>query len=323
MYSGTMHIFAISGLHVALIAGILVALLRVVRIPRRWCGLIVVPLLWFYTGATGWQPSAIRSTIMMSVIVLGWSTARPTDLLNSLAAAALIILAWDPQQIFQASFQLSFCVVLSIALLTPGLNRAFDRLLAHDPLVPRDALPVWRRWLEAPLRWLALSVATSLAAWLGALPLSIHYFHVFSPVTLLANLLIVPASTAALASSMGSLLCGAWLTAAGEWFNHGSWFWMSLMMRISQWAAGLPHAFYHVASPPPWGFAAYYLLLIGAFSGWFFRAGHRIWGLLAVIAITAGGGWEWHRSQQQTDITILPLDGGHAVYVDAPGRKDD
>src|SRR6266516_4293447 len=82
-----MHIFAISGLHIALIAGILVSLLRVLQIPRGLCGWMVIPLIWFYTAATGWQSSAIRSTIMMSVIIAGWAIKRPSDLLNSLAAA--------------------------------------------------------------------------------------------------------------------------------------------------------------------------------------------------------------------------------------------
>jgi len=323
MHSGTMHIFAISGLHVALIAGILVALLRVIRVPRQWCSAVVIPLLWFYTAATGWQPSAIRSTIMMSVILLGWSIARPADLLNSLAAAALIILAWEPQQLFQAGFQLSFCVVLSIALFTPPLKRFLDRLFRHDPLVPREALPLWRRFLETPLRWAAVTIATSLAAWLGSLPLTAHYFHVFSPVTLLANVLMVPVSAAALASCMGSLVCGDWLPAAGEWFNHGAWFWMTLMMRVSHWAADLPYAFRYVASPPPWAFAAYYILLAGVLSGWFLRAGNRVWGLLCLLAVTALGYFEWQHSQQTINITVLPLNGGHAVYVDAPGSQED
>jgi ComEC/Rec2-related protein len=323
MQSGTMHIFAISGLHVALIAGILVALLRLIRLPRRWCGLVVVPLLWFYTAATGWQASAIRASIMMTVIILGWVTARPTDLINSLAAAALVILVWDPQQLFQASFQLSFGVVLSIGLLAPRIKNLCDKLLAHDPLIPREALPWWRRGTEAPLRWLAMSLATSIAAWLGSLPLTIYYFHIFSPVTLLANLLVVPMSGAALASSMGSLICGAWLPTATEWFNHGSWFWMSGMMEVSRWAAALPSAFRYVATPPLWSFAAYYVALIGGLSGWFFRAGNRIWLLFAIFIATCAGYWEWKRAQDAIEITVLPLHGGHAVYVDAPGTGDD
>src|SRR5260221_6202756 len=125
MRSGTMHIFAISGLHIALIAGILVSLLRVLKVPRAACGLIVIPLIWAYTGVTGWQASAIRSTVMMTIIIAGWSLKRPSDLLNSLAAAAFIILLWEPQQLFQASFQLSFSVVLSLAL----FGRHFDKVI--------------------------------------------------------------------------------------------------------------------------------------------------------------------------------------------------
>ncbi|MEO6035691.1 MAG: ComEC/Rec2 family competence protein, partial [Verrucomicrobiota bacterium] len=198
MRSGTMHIFAISGLHIALIAGILVALLRVMQVPRGFCAFIVVPLIWFYTMATGWQPSAIRSTIMMTIIVAGWSLKRPTDLLNSLAASALIILVWDPQQLFQASFQLSFFVVLSIALLMPGFQKSRDRWLNPDPLLPLELRPRWRQWLDFPLRYSITALATSLAAWLGSLPLIAYYFHLFTPISLAANFVIVPLSSFAL-----------------------------------------------------------------------------------------------------------------------------
>ncbi len=267
MRSGTMHIFAISGLHIALIAGILAGLLRVFRVPRIWCGWGVIPLIWFYTAATGWQPSAIRSTVMMSIIIGGWALQRPSDLVNSLAAAAFIILLWDPQQIFGASFQLSFLVVLSIALLVPPLEAARDRLLRTDPLLPKDLLPRWRRWLETPLRWVTTSLAVSLAAWLGSLPLTAYYFHLLSPVTLLANLCIVPLSSLALAANLGSLLCGAWLPWATEWFNYSGWWWMRCMVKLSDWATLLPGAYWYVRGPSGLDMAAYYLVLIGVLVG--------------------------------------------------------
>jgi ComEC/Rec2-related protein len=323
MLSGTMHIFAISGLHIALIAGLLVTILRVLQIPRHWCGLVVIPLIWFYTGGTGWQASAIRSTIMMSVIIIGWSLRRPSELVNSLAVAALLILAWQPQQLFQASFQLSFFVVLSIALLLPPLEKMFHNFLKHDPLLPRSAVPRWRRWLEIPLRWLALSFATSLAAWLGALPLTAQYFNIFSPVTLLANLVIVPLSSAALACNLGSLLCGDWLPWVGVLFNHAAWFWMLLMVRISEWCTLLPGAFYFVSSPPAWSYCIYYVLLVGSSTGWLLKVGKRRWGAALGTAALVMVGWQWHLARTQFDLTVLPLNGGHAVYVDGPGRSDD
>lgn len=323
MQSGTMHIFAISGLHIALIAGILVSLLRVVRMSRAWCGVVVIPLIWFYTAATGWQPSAIRSTLMMTIIIGGWSLHRPTDLINSLAAAAFIILVWQPQQLFQASFQLSFFVVLSIALFMPPLEKVRDRLLEHDPLLPTSLLPRWKQWLGTPLRWLGTALATSLAAWLGALPLTAYYFHMFSPVTLLANLVIVPVSSAALACNLGSLICGDWLPLGTELFNHSGWFWMWFMVRTSDLATALPGAFCYVPAPGLWEFILYYALLIGTLSGWLFAKSRRVWAIAAIAVIAAVYGWRWQATRSETQLTVLPLNGAHSVFVDTTGRASD
>jgi competence protein ComEC len=323
MRSGTMHIFAISGLHIALIAGILLGLLRVFQLPRLACGLIVLPLIWFYTAATGWQPSAIRSTIMMSIIIGGWSLKRPSDLLNSLAAAAFIILVWDPQQLFQASFQLSFFVVLSIALIAPRLNKLRDRLLQSDPLLPPQLVPRWRRWLNPPLRFVTTCFTTSLAAWLGSLPLTAFYFHLFSPVTLLANLIIVPLASLALMANLGSLLCGFWLPWATELFNNSGWFFMSAMIDTSESVTKLPGAFFYVPAPMCWSIAIYFAALIGMASGWLLSRRRRVWSAAALVLVVAGFFWRWEQSRDETKLTVLPLNGGHCVFVDAPGREND
>ncbi|MCX7827220.1 MAG: ComEC family competence protein, partial [Verrucomicrobiae bacterium] len=120
MRTGTLHVFAVSGLHVAVIAGILVGVLRFLRVPRRATALVALPLLLLYTIATGAPASAVRSFLMASVVILGWSLLRPTDLLNSIAAAAIAVLVWRPMQLFDAGFQLSFMVVICLALFVPG-----------------------------------------------------------------------------------------------------------------------------------------------------------------------------------------------------------
>ncbi|HNT14707.1 MAG TPA: ComEC/Rec2 family competence protein [Verrucomicrobiota bacterium] len=323
MKSGTMHIFAISGLHIALIAGILVSLLRVARLPRRGCGLVVVPLLWFYTAATGWQPSAIRSAIMMSIVVGGWSLSRPSDLLNSLAAAAFIILLWQPQQLFQASFQLSFFVVLSIALLVPPLQRGIDRRLALDSFLAPEIIPQWQRLARTGLRNLLLTLATSLAAWLGALPLTAYYFHICSPVTLLANLVIVPLSALALSCNLGSLLCGAGLPWVSELFNHAAWFWMLGMSRFSRWATLIPGAYAFVPAPGVFTCLIYYGLLVGCLSGWLWQRGRRLRTVAALLLLGLYYGGQWRSARRNFSLTILPLEGGHASFLDAAGRSRD
>lgn len=323
MESGTMHVFAISGLHVALIAGILVSLLRFARIPRGWCGLVVIPLIWLYTGATGWQASAIRSTIMMTVIIGGWALKRPGNLLNSLGAAAFIILLWDPQQLFQAGFILSFLVVFFMAILVPAFDRLRDRLMQTDPLLPAELVPKWRQQLDWPLRVISGSFATSLAAWLGSLPVIASYFNLFTPVSLLANLVVVPLSSLALMCNLGSLITGDWLPYFTELFNHSGWFFMAGMIALSEWFAGLPWAYWHVPAPGGLGFALYYATLALLFSGWLLRPERRpvAAGLLAVLTVIALVTWK--KLHDRTQITILAAGSGDAILTDRPGSRED
>jgi competence protein ComEC len=323
MRSGTMHIFAISGLHIALIAGILLGLLRVIQLPRIACGWIVLPLIWFYTAATGWQPSAIRSTIMMTVVIGGWMLKRPGDLLNSLAAAAFIILLWDPRQLFQASFQLSFFVVLSIALIAPPLNKIRDRLLQTDPMLPASLLPRWWRWADAPLRWGTTCLTTSLAAWAGSLPLTAYYFHLFSPVTLLANVIIVPLAGFALMAELGSVVCGSWFPWATELFNNAAWLFMHSIVGTGNLLTKIPGSFFYVPAPHWILIAVYYAFLAVVMSGWLKTMRRKIvaGGALALIVVVYIGCSE--NSRGATELTVLPLNGGHAVFVDGAGRKND
>lgn len=322
MQSGTLHIFAISGLHIALIAGILVSLLRVFQIPRGACGLVVIPLIWFYTAATGWQASAIRSTVMMTIVIGGWALKRPSHLLNSLAGAGLVILIWEPRQLFQAGFQLSFFVVLGLALIAPPLEKIRQWLLRPDPLLPDELRSWWQRATHTVLGWLTASIATSLAAWLGSLPLIAYYFYMVTPVSVGANLLIVPLSSIALASSLGSLICGDWLPWCTELFNHSSWFWMKLMITLSEWAAGLPKAFFYVRPPTPIGFVIYYLLLAVVLSGWIFQPARRKWAVPTTLAVVSASclALAWERAEVK--ITVLPL-GGSGICADAPGADSD
>jgi len=321
--AGTMHLFAIDGLRIVLISGMLVALLRLLQVSRAWCGLIAIPAIWFYTAATGWESSAIRASVMMTVVLGGWALKRPGDTVNSLAAAAFIILLWEPRQLLEASFQLSFFVVLVISLLLPPLNKISDRLLRHDPLLPDELLPRWRCALNATLRLFARYCALSLAAWVGSIPLSAKYFNLFSPISPLANIVAVPLGTLALMSNLGALVCGTWLPWVTVLFNHAAWFFMVAMTDVSEWATKIPGAFFYVPAPTWLGIGIYYAVIIGALSGWLFAPRRRIWStaILVVIAITCF--WRWESSRDETDLTVLPLNGGHAVFVDADGRKND
>ena len=321
--AGTMHMFAIDGLRIALLSGMIVALLRALRVSRAWCGAIAVPTIWFYTAATGWEPSAIRASVMMTIVLGGWALKRPSDLLNSLAAAAFVILLWNPLQLFEASFQLSFFVMLIIALMLPKLNESFDRLLKPDELLPDELVSRWKksgRWLA---RKLARYCGLSFAAWIGSLPLSAKYFHLFSPVSTFANILAVPLGTFALMANLGALVCGHWLPWFTELFNNAAWFFMVAMTWVSVEAAKIPGAYFYVPEPSLATIAIYYAAVIAIFSGWFSTRKRIFLGAAILFFIGAIYFWQWQSSRDETDLTVLPLNGGHAIYVDADGRAND
>lgn len=315
IHSGTMHIFAISGLHVALIAVMLVELLRGAALPRRHCAMVLIPLLWFYTAATGWQASAMRSAIMMTVIGTGWILERPSNLLNSLAAAALIILVADPQQLFLPGFQLSFMVVLSLGLLMPPIEVWRQKIFQPDPLLPQELRPRWQRWLDGPVRFATMSAVTSIAAWVGSLPLIAYYFHLIAPVSLVANLVVVPLSSLALMASFGSLLL-AWCPPVADLYSHAAWLVMEGMVRSSGWFAEWPGAWWPLMKPGPGVFISYYTLVLSLFavewrSVWRWRLVGTA-GLVLVILLGMG----WQERWETTRLTVLDVGGGDALVFE-------
>lgn len=318
-----MHVFAISGLHIALIAGVIVAVLRAARLPRRWCGVVVIPLIWFYVAATGWQTSAIRSALMSTVVIGSWMLERPGDLFNSLALALLAVLLWEPGQLFQASFQLSFGVVAGMALLVPVLEPRLLKLLRFDPdpFLPDELRPRWQRWLEVPLRRLALLLSASIAAQIASLPLTVHYFHLLNPVSLLANLLVVPMSSLTLAANVASLLVGGVWPWLGEVFNASAWVWMRAMVETSRFAAETPGGVWYVAAPAwPW-WIPYYAAVLALATGWATREAVRKWFVGSLALVAAAALWAGWQAASRTTLTLLA--GGKAIVFDGPRRSGD
>ena len=315
--SGTLHVFAISGLHVALIAQALVQALRLFCVPRFAAGLLALPAIWLYVAATGWQASAVRSAIMSSVVIASWMCSRPVDVLNSLATSAFAVLAWDPLQLFQAGFQLSFSVVAAIGLLAPSFSNRLQGVAEPDPFLPDACIPAWRRYLGRAAHRVLSDIAISGAASLGSLPLSAWHFHLVAPAGLIANLAVVPLSSFALASSLASLACGDWLPSLGECFNHGSWFWMKSMLAVSRWSANVPLGAWNVQQPPLACLAGSYFVMAAIHCHAVHRPRPRNRWLGLGFASLAIAGIQWQLSVPQCRVAILPLGSGHSICIES------
>jgi competence protein ComEC len=321
--AATYHIFAVDGLRMAIIFGIFFQLFRFCRVPRPAIGLMLLPLIWGYVALTGWPASAIRATVMLTIVILSWVLRRPMDLLNSLFGAAIIILVWEPQQLFQSGFQLSFCVVLCIILLMPVLEKITERIFAPDPFLPPELRTRWHPVIVVPMKFVWETLLVSFAAWIGSLPLTAYYFNIVSPVSTPANLLAVPLCMLVLISNLSSLLLAGWFPAAAIIFNHAGWWLMTLISVSSEWFARWPRAYAYVPAPGLFTSLLFYAIFLAAVTGWIFRKQFRIYKLTALtVALTV---WTalWLESRGTSRITILPLNDSSAVFVDAPGSSND
>ncbi len=177
--SGTMHILAISGLHVGILYFVALWLFSffgkspLVRIIRL---LVILLLLWGYAFLTGLSPSVMRASLMFSLLLAGTSFRRKSNVYNILAVSAFVLLVVHPVWIRDAGFQLSYFAVLGIVTL-------------YRPLyLPLATGIVW------PDKIWALLVV-SLAALAGTFPLTLYYFHRFPLYAPLINLLVIPLVT--------------------------------------------------------------------------------------------------------------------------------
>src|SRR5438874_1700147 len=247
--TGTLHLFAVAGLHVGIVATLLWMLTTVARLSRKAAAATIIPLLFFYAAVTGLHVSSLRAATMASILIGGFFFERKAFLFNSLAAAAFFILCWNTNELFSAGFQLSFAVVGAIVLLADPLFAFSRRWTAPDPFLPPALLRGPRRWIHSGYEWLCGGAAVSLAAWAGSLPLILWYFHLVTPISLFANLVVVPIAFFVLAIAILSLLSTPLLPWLAVIFNNANWLLATLVIGIVHLFAQIPGGHFYVEHP--------------------------------------------------------------------------
>ncbi|MCZ2082671.1 MAG: ComEC family competence protein [Flavobacteriales bacterium] len=174
--SGMMHILAISGTHMAIIFGVILLILNFVFPPkyRRYKIVLALLLIWSFAVFIDFGNSVVRSCIMISAYYTFILLQRKTDLLHSMALAGFIILFLNSNQLFEVGFQLSFAAVFGIY----WFNQPILKYLPQ----PKNKFQ----------NFMVNVLSISLSAQLGTIPLVIYYFHQYSAVSIIANLVIIP-----------------------------------------------------------------------------------------------------------------------------------
>jgi competence protein ComEC len=228
--AGVMHILAVSGLHVAIVAMIILVFLQLVRLPEKPRILFACIFLCYYAFLTGGTASVNRSVIMGIVFLGAKLFERKSDMYNTLALSAVFILVADAKQLFQAGFQLSFVAVFSLVYLYPKINGL------------KQFLPEKYKQNRIITSFIAV-IAVSLAAGIGTLPFTSFYFGKISIISFVANIIIVPLSNVVLALGMLTVAVSyfsAWIAGV---YAHATTFLTWCLLKLVSMFGGLPFSY--------------------------------------------------------------------------------
>jgi len=244
--TGTIHILAISGLHIGIIAFLILIFLKVMRIPRKPRYIATMLFLIMYVFITGGRVSVIRATIMAIVFLGGFLFEREADILNSLALACLLILGFNPRQLFDVGFQLSFVSVISIVIFSPKMYSLLRNF------------PIKNKVLDFILR----SISVSLAVWLGTLGIIAYYFNIVTPVAVIANLFIIPFMVIVFALGLCFIIISLIFPGLGAIFAGSAGASLFILVEFAYLLSRIPKAYIFLSSLPLVAVFIYYILLL-------------------------------------------------------------
>ena len=294
--AGVYHLLAVSGFNVALVAGATFALLTLVRLPRRVAAAGAMVVVIGFAAVVGPQPSVLRAAIMATLVLGALVVERDASVLNSLALAAVVILALRPGDLRDPGFQLSFAATAGIVV---------------APL-PRGIV--------------AGAIGVSLAAELAVLPITLVHFNQLSLIGPLANLGAVPLAAVTTIVGLAGVAASWAMTAAGDVLLNATWP-VLIVLRALVAAAAMPAwALVHLPAPAWPAVVCYVAALLLALAWWRLRGERprvaRPAGMLAaalLVAAVAIGAWPLLRPPDgRLRILVLDVGQGDAIVMETP-----
>lgn len=302
--AGVNHVLAVSGLHVGLIAAVVFFVLGAVGCGRKATAWATVCAVLLYALVTGLPPSVVRAAMMCAIAIWGRLGNTQGEGLNSLGLAALVILIFRPQDLFDVGFQLSFSATAGI-------------LIFYRPIrawLPRAAAGGLAQWLWAP-------IAVSVAAQVATLPFVLTYFGLLSIVSILANLVVVPLMAAAVALGLLGVIVFHVSAPVASLLNGANWVVLKGAIQAAGWFAAPSWAAVELQRPG-WTVIGLYLcaaalILPEVRSG---RWGRR----LVLVGLSLVNLWVWSGIwQRPADLRMLVLDVGQGdgIFLRFPNGR--
>ncbi len=306
--SGTVHVLALSGLHVGFVMALLWGLLGFLRIPFRYRVILTIGALWFYAAIADFAPSVVRAVLMASVVMFGEMIQRRRMLINNLLVAMILILIADPASLFDVGFQLSFTAVFSIVWMYPKL----ESWCLRAGMLKEHGNPVLNKTVMLML--------LSAAAQIGTLPFTAYYFYRIPLLATAANVFVVPLSGVVLmlgffeaALSPISMTFSLWYANLNEWL-------IALLTAVPEWSTGLPLAYTDYYGMSLLLLVFYYAFLIWV-SLWKYRAIRMagIFGIFIGLNILTWGPALY--PEDEVTVSMLDVGQGDCAVIRTPDDR--
>lgn len=304
--AGIIHILAVSGLHVGILSFFLIMVFRSLRMRFGTALAMTCMLMVLYALLVDLRAPVVRATIMFVFIMLGLLMQRRILPVNIIACSAVLILAFRPQDIFDAGFQLSYAATFSIVIFHQRIRAGF---------------PGWMRAQRTVDRFLVVPFSVSLAAQLGTAPVVAFHFFRCSLVAPLSNIVMVPFVFLAIPAGLVMIAAGVIHPLLGRICAGASWCFLSCIMRLSDVLASIPYSAVWVRRPGALFFFLYYATLLALVVA---RRKRRIAALCVMLLIAVNVTLAtklWTALHPRMRVHFLDVSQGDAIVLELPDRN--
>jgi len=347
--SGTYHFTVVSGLHVFIVYSMIALVLGISLGGRKKRVIIAIAFVIFYALISAARPPVVRAAIMAVIILSAGLFRREPDRLNTLCLACLLILLWDPALLFRASFQLSFLAATAVVLFAPMVEEFFLEAARRRGLLPihtastglrlrLEAMPGLIRFESGSVRALTYALRASsytLALAVFMAPMTARVFHIFVPVGVFANILLIPLIAPVLSLAALGSLCGFVSVNVARLFTAADRLVIELVFRLADFFSSIPGGHWYVRSPSTVSIVCFYTAMALVLFHRHIRVRKRVL-VSAITCLFLGSAFAYvfvitppqlevvFLDVGQGDCTFVQLPDGGAMLIDGgpTGRRD-